>query len=198
MFERQAIFSLSFTHKCSLPILECDSGWYEFNYGAGTKCLKNMGDSRLDKAADLCQQYDAELPMPKNARELADLNTAILLYDQSPEDIYWFSLDGNDSDMDKIWRDSNGEQIQYLPWLTSKHPRNIQNKFLFLQYARLFDFDHTRWISGYRDLPGTVYFINSEGQKPIKSRLNDFHGLNILSSQSMLLNLISISRHDSF
>lgn len=115
-----------------------------------------MGASQVEYALELCLSYDAELPIPKNAQELADLNTAVLLYDQRIGNTYVFNLDGNDSDKDRIWRDSTGEEIQHLPWRKSFHPRPVENEYLFLQYELGWD-----GTGGYRDVPGKFSKVKS-------------------------------------
>ena len=105
------------------PITNCACPAYytSFKIDSSFTCFKFGTKGPLSSAVSTCSKDGARLPLPKNARENADLLTYFLSKKNSTH--YEFALDLSDAQTEGDFISSLGQKNNYTNWRTQK-PEN--------------------------------------------------------------------------
>ena len=96
--------------------------------GNNSFCFTNAGKSTWANGVRLCEMYDSELPLPRDAQEDADFYNYLNEINLTSA---W--LDGTDEEIEGEWVDSAGYNITYFNWYTNQ-PDNNKGREHYLHY----------------------------------------------------------------
>ena len=102
--------------------------------------MRNVGESRLDEAASICNQFDAVLPLPRNDIESADLYAAAVLLG----DPVLVALGATDVIDEGVWVDSTGSKLTYFDWPPTE-PNNMNGAEHYLHFHQPWKVEEGKW-----------------------------------------------------
>merc|ERR1711892_768191 len=90
---------------------ECAAGWTLFTSNGKSSCLKSFGKKGLSQGAATCAAAGAQLPLPVNAQNNADMRAAFIALGTVGA-----ALDLNDVNVENQWRRDDGTKVSYFNW----------------------------------------------------------------------------------
>ena len=81
----------------------------------------------MDLASIVCNQFNATVPLPRNAKQNDDYRAAFNAMGAT----LGVTLDINDVDNENDWRDSAGNQITFFNWKAGWPANNLNADYVF-------------------------------------------------------------------